>query len=96
MDEKRLERIEDMLSNLITMVGSINSKLQSSLEEQAAMRSDISAIQKEQSAMRSEMETRHSEIMDKLKIIQADQDYIWEKSARNEREIAKIKNRVQL
>ena len=99
METKRLERMEDMLSTLITMVGNINHKQQIMIEEQQIMKEVIQSIKEEQQnmkeeqhAMRNEMENRHNEILVKLNELQKDQDHIWEKTVRNEREIARLKN----
>ncbi|MGF2618120.1 hypothetical protein FZC84_21080 [Rossellomorea vietnamensis] len=37
-----------------------------------------------------ENEQRHKELLAKLKNLELDQEYIWEKAVRNEREIARI------
>lgn len=60
--EERIERIENLLTQLISMVGN----------------------------MKVENEQRHSELLTKLENLELDQEYIWEKAVRNEREIARI------
>ena len=39
-------------------------------------------------------EERHVQLVDQLKQLEIDQDYIWEKAAKNEREIENIKRRL--
>ncbi|MGM0900665.1 MAG: hypothetical protein ACQEXB_06085 [Bacillota bacterium] len=39
-------------------------------------------------------EERHKEIIARFKAIETDQDFIWEKTAKNEREIAHIKGQL--
>jgi hypothetical protein len=85
MDKNQSDRMEDMLSNLITMVSNINQKMQNVQEEQQLMKQDLSG-------MKGEM----VEIKNILTDMQADQDHIWEKAARNERELAKIKRQLQV
>ncbi|PLR86583.1 hypothetical protein CVD25_03715 [Bacillus canaveralius] len=101
MEDKRLEKIEEMLTNLITMVGGMRSEQQSMREDQASMRSElvlmredqaamkteITAIKEDQAAMRTEMDGRHREIMVKLNEMKADQDYTWQIAVGNQREI---------
>lgn len=76
--------MEEMLSNLISITGNMNKKLQDSIEE----------LRLEQKELRCESEKRHHELLEKLNTLQSDQDYIWEKSVRNEREIARIKTHL--
>ncbi|MDF0728672.1 hypothetical protein PY093_18770 [Cytobacillus sp. S13-E01] len=73
MVEERLERMENMISQLVQMVGNMNGRLQK-IEENS--------------------EERHVQLVDQLKQLEIDQDYIWEKAARNEREIENIKRRL--
>jgi predicted nucleic acid-binding Zn-ribbon protein len=82
MDASRLDKMEEMLSTLISMVGNLKDK-------QNKMDTGIDKLQNDQSLMRDE-------IMAKLTDMQADQDHIWEKAARNERELAKLKSHLQL
>ena len=39
-------------------------------------------------------EERHQEVLDRFKALEIDQNFIWEKSVRNEREIANIKGQL--
>lgn len=74
------EKIENMLSQLIKMVGTMHS-------EQNEMNINMQAEE-------NKNETRHKEIIDHLKGLENDQDFIWEKSVRNERELANIKRQL--
>ncbi|MFA9456835.1 hypothetical protein ACERJO_08675 [Halalkalibacter sp. AB-rgal2] len=126
MSKEQLDRMENLLTQLVTSVGKTNSELQSMKEEQASikhgqasMQQELSSIKKEQSSIKTEQssmredifslkegqtllradiqahreETRsqYKEVIQRLDSIEADQDHIWEKASRNEREIAKIK-----
>ncbi|RSK55253.1 hypothetical protein [Bacillus canaveralius] len=109
MEDKRLEKIEEMLTNLITMVGGMRSEQQIMKEDQASMRSElvlmredqaamkteITAIKEDQAAMRTEMDGRHREIMVKLNEMKADQDYTWQIAVGNQREIVKLKTQFK-
>lgn len=114
------ERMEEMLSSLISLVGNMNQKLQDSLVEQAAFGEKLTTMYEEQQEMRQEMQEIRQEmqemrtdlqevkkeqsimhekmtgISDKLTDMQADLEHIWEKGARNERELAKLKIHLQL
>ncbi len=71
--EERLERMETMLSQLVGMVGNV-------ITEQQKMRQEFES-EKQKNA------DRHEEILCKFKAMELDQDFIREKTARNEREI---------
>ncbi|MGG3465997.1 hypothetical protein ABES02_00205 [Neobacillus pocheonensis] len=108
--EKKLERMEEMLSSLISMVGNMNQKLQEMQvdfhemkKEQLDMKNDIQTMQKENQSIKSTLaamdaknEAKFTEILNILTDIRAEQEHIWEKSARNERELAKLKFHLQL
>lgn len=110
MNEQRLDRMEDMLTTLIIMVGDLNHQFQEMKieqqemkKEQQEMKRDIQEVKieqkemkNEQSIMRSENEKQFSEIQKTLMDIRIDQDHIWEKVVRNERELAKLKGHLQL
>lgn len=105
MSEQQFERMEDMLTQLVGMVAKNNEKVDtitkemqtmtgeiaSIREDQQSMSTEISFIKKDQQSMSTDNGRRHEEIMRKFNTVEADQDYTWEKTARNEREIAKIK-----
>ncbi|MBS4213081.1 hypothetical protein [Neobacillus rhizophilus] len=103
MDGKRFDRLEEMLSNLIGMVGGIKTELSELRGEQQGIKAELSELRSEQlgikaelSEMRAENQKQFAEIHAKLTDMQADQDHIWEKAARNERELAKLKIHLQL
>ncbi|WP_077214887.1 hypothetical protein [Bacillus dakarensis] len=130
------EKIEDMLAQLIGMVGGIQAEqhsmkkdqqdLRTSLREmkrdQQEMKQDLQEMKRDQQEMKQDLqemkrdqqemkqiqqemqiklpeietkgEERHKEIVDRFKAIENDQDFIWEKTARNEREIGNIKRQL--
>lgn len=117
------ERVESMLSQLITMVGSMQAEQQGMKNEFNEMKSEIKSMKSEIKGMNSEIkelrlelsevmqnqqrmeskleqfeiktEKRHEEIMERFKSLERDQDFIWEKTARNEREIGNIKRQIR-
>ncbi|MEK5389665.1 hypothetical protein NSQ59_04665 [Margalitia sp. FSL K6-0131] len=109
------EKIENMLSQLIRMVGSIQStqqemkaEIQIMKTDQHEMNADFQSIKIDQQEMKADLksmksqienldikqEERHKEILDRFKSLENDQDFIWEKTARNEREIGNIKRQL--
>lgn len=117
-------RMEEMLSTLITMVGGMRedmnemrgdinemredinelkveqAKMRDDINElkveQAKMREDINELKVEQAKIRTDNETKHKEIMNMLHVIKAEQDYVWDKTVHNERDIVKIREEVRL
>lgn len=97
--------IENMLSQLIKMVGSLQSDVQEMKREQQEMKREQQEMKKEQQEMKQtqysmqtrldelemKAETRHNEVVERFKSLERDQDFIWEKTVRNEREIGNIK-----
>ncbi len=88
------EKIETMLSQLIKMVGNTQA-------EQLEMKQDLSEMKQDQKIMKEKLqdieakgEERHKEILDRFRAIETDQDFIWKKTAKNEREIAHIKGQL--
>jgi chromosome segregation ATPase len=103
-----VDKIENMLSQLIRMVGNIQSEqqemkkeLQGMKQEQQEMKQEIQGIKQVQQDMQGKLqdlevkgEERHQEVLDRFKALENDQDFIWEKTARNEREIGNIKRQL--
>jgi hypothetical protein len=98
MTEERLERLEGMMSQLITMVGNMHKTMDE-------MRNDIKEVQTVQKEhgqkfesielrmdkMETKNELRHQEVLNQIKRLEKDQDFIWEKAVRNERELEIMK-----
>ena len=81
------DKIENMLSQLIKMVGNIQSEQQEMKQVQQDMQTKLQDLE-------AKGEERHKEILDRFKALEIDQDFIWEKTARNEREIGNIKRQL--
>ncbi|OMF61556.1 hypothetical protein BK139_06880 [Paenibacillus sp. FSL R5-0490] len=94
-------KMESMLDQLIKMVGSLQSDMQEVKKEQQEMKREQQEMKQEQQEMNKklqELETksdqRHQEVLEHFKILERDQDFIWEKTARNERDIGNIKRQL--
>ena len=96
------DKMENMLSQLIRMVGNIQSDLQEIKQEQQEMKRDeqqeMKRVQQDMQSKLQELEAkgeeRHQEVLDRFKAIEIDQNFVWEKTVRNEREIATIKGQL--
>lgn len=93
--------IEDMLSQLITMVAAIqveHKEMKQALEGMHQEQKEMKRVQQEMHHKIDEIETkaeeRHKEILDQLTALRHDQDFIWEKTVRHEREIHSIKMKL--
>ena len=60
------------------------------------MRTEQSSIKEELAQMRCENEQRHNELISKFTALEADHEHTWEKTVRNEREIAKVKKQIEM
>lgn len=79
-------KVEDMLLQLIKMVGTIQAELHE-------MKQEMQEMKQNHQEMEIKSENRHKEILERFKDLETDQDFIWEKTARNERELANLKSR---
>lgn len=69
------------------MVGTIHTEQQEMKQNPKNMLENLQELETKE-------EERHKVILERFKKIETDQDFIWEKTARNEREIAHIKGRL--
>lgn len=81
--------IENMLSQLIRMVGTLQVGQQEIKELQQQMQSKLDELEMKE-------EGRHTEVLERLKALEHNQDFVWEKTVRNEREIGNIKIQMNL
>ncbi len=112
MDQNQLDRMENMISDLIKMVANNNTELQdvkkevsevkkdlNNVKEVNEVKSDLNNIKKDLNEMKQDLNDVKKEQMTTNQILtdmRADQDFIWEKAAKNERELAKLKRHLQL
>ncbi|WP_226674782.1 hypothetical protein [Mesobacillus jeotgali] len=90
MTEERLDRLEGMMSQLITMVGNLHnsmSDMQKDMKEMKNVQKEhgqkFESIELRIDKMETKNELRHHEVLKHLKRLEKDQDFIWEKAARN-------------
>ena len=120
MEKTQMDRMEGMLANLISVVGSTNQQLksmdqqlqsvvqkqesmeqtlQSVVQKQESMEQILQRVDQEQQFIRQEMQTMKTDISGMKTILvemRAEQDYLWEKTVKNERELVKFKSHLQL
>ena len=89
-----VDKIENMLSQLIRMVGNIQSEQQEMKQELQGMKQVQHDMQSKLQDLEVKGEERHQEVLGRFKALENDQDFIWEKTARNEREIGNIKRQL--
>ncbi len=80
-------KVEEMLTQLTQIVGNMQSDFQE-------MKGDIQSLKDEFQKEKEKNEERHKELLGSFKSLENDQDFIWEKTVRNEREIANIKGQL--
>ena len=89
-----VDKVENMLSQLIRMVGNIQSEQQEMKQELQGMKQVQHDMQGKLQDLEVKGEERHQEVLGRFKALENDQDFIWEKTARNEREIGNIKRQL--
>lgn len=77
--------------NIKAELQEIRSELQEVRNEQQSMKSELQEIKERQLEFELKSEVRHEELLRTIHSIKADQDYIFIKTVRNEREIEKLK-----
>ncbi|WP_108668976.1 hypothetical protein [Peribacillus acanthi] len=106
MDEKRLDRMEEMLTNLITMVSDIRSELAEFRKEMKDFKEDMVQFNyefkniglkkdtldsaDEKYSLRKQTGKNFDDFTNVLTEMRGVQELTWEKAIRNEREIAKL------
>ncbi|MFE8695243.1 hypothetical protein ACFYKT_02600 [Cytobacillus sp. FJAT-53684] len=88
------EKIENMLAQLVKMVGTIQSDQQEMKQDQQGLRQELKNMNHRLDTIETKDDERHQEILKRFKALENDQDFIWEKTARNEREIGNIKKQL--
>ncbi|MDE3840280.1 hypothetical protein C0966_13145 [Bacillus methanolicus] len=94
--EDRMQGLENRMQSLEDRMQGLENRMQSLEDRMQTMEDKMQGIIAEQAEMRRENEIRFNKIDKKIESLLADQDHIWEKAVRNEREIAKIKRHVDL
>ena len=96
------DKIENMLSQLIRMVGNIQSEQQEMKQVQQDMQGKLQDMDSKLQDLDGKLqdieakgEERHQEVLGRFKALEIDQDFIWEKVVQNEREIGNIKRKLR-
>lgn len=101
-------KIEDMLSQLIRMVGSMQTEQQSMKSDMLEMKQEMLSMKQDMFEMKQDIanlkqdiiridekaDKRHVEILKELRSLKIDQDFTWEKAVRNERDIEQLKGKI--
>lgn len=95
MSEERLDRLEGMMSQLITMVGNLHNSMSDMQTVQKEHGQKFETIVLKMDKMETKNELRHQEVLNQIKRVEKDQDFIWEKAVRNERELEIMKRTLE-
>ncbi|MDQ0257755.1 chromosome segregation ATPase [Evansella vedderi] len=103
MTEQQMERFEGMLTQLVTMVGHIREDMNNIKEDMSNMKEEMNNLKEDMKNMKEEIvgikitqERQHQEVLEKIDALKVDQDLAWAKIAQNERDIMRIKQRINL
>ncbi|WP_096202793.1 hypothetical protein [Bacillus sp. FJAT-45350] len=95
------DKVEQMLTQLLKIVGPMESDIRNLKMDIKDLKKDTKDHKQDMGIMQSDIqslnnksEQRHIEVMNKLKELEYDQDFIWEKAVRNERELGNIKRQL--
>lgn len=86
--------MNDMQNNMNDMQKSMNEIKKSKNEMHNVEKEDgqnFESIETKMDKMESKNEARHNEVIQQIKRLAKDQDFIWKKAARNERELEIMK-----
>lgn len=89
MEKERFDKMEDLLSKVIYMVGNLK-------EGHDRIEGRLDRLDGRQDKLQNDLQNTKEELLAKLSEMQADQNFIWGKAVRNERELAKIKAYLQI
>lgn len=98
MEQDRFDRMENMLTDLIKTVAITNKEMKEMKDDVRILKDDVSVLKTDINELKMDMkvlkeaqETTNQLLQD----MRADQDHIWEKTVKNERELAIIKRHFQ-
>lgn len=108
MSEERLERIEDMVTTLISRVGKISAEQFETKSEISSMKSEMTTIKSEISTMKSEIHSvkelivlesekndkRFEQLFQELGNMRSDIQYLAAKDAQHELNIDRLKRHI--
>lgn len=90
------EHVKGDIVQIKREVGQIKGEVGQLKANVSALESCMNTIEKNQAAMREEIEVKFNVVDKKLDSLLAEQEFIWEKAVRTEREVGKMKNLLQL
>lgn len=89
---EKFNQLEELYKNLLQMTGFNEEK---SDTENRQDKPDFASLKREIAELRNDMDKRFNEIMVKLTELEHDHEHTWEKTVRNERDIARIKSNLK-
>jgi uncharacterized protein Yka (UPF0111/DUF47 family) len=101
LSEERLDRIENMMTDMIRIVGSTNAMVAGLKEDVAGLKEDMSSVKKEQELFRQELsaqseriDSNHREVMTRLDSLEEKVDYSLQVLQRHDIEIFNLKKKT--
>ena len=85
--DSRISSLEDKASFAETRFDALESRFD-------ALESRFDALESRLDNIEAKNDVRHGEIIERFKRLELDQDFIWEKAVRNERELELLKRRM--
>ena len=90
----RLQGMESKLQDMDGKLQDMEGKLQDMDSKLQNMDSKLTDMEGNLQGLEAKGEERHQEVLGRFKALEIDQDFIWEKTVRNEREIGTIKRQL--
>lgn len=94
MKEGQLHRLEDMVTQLIGMVGNVVSEQKQMRSDMTRMQADMNQMQADMKQMQADMNARFDRLEDKLADTQRTDNYVLKKIAEHDRDIDILKQKL--
>lgn len=96
MNEMQLQMngMQTQMNEMQTQMNEMQTQIQKLDNKVDQLDSRVSQLETRVSQLETKGEERHKEIMNQFKTMENDQNFIWEKTVRNERDIASIKGQL--
>jgi hypothetical protein len=103
LSEERLDRIENMMTDMIRIVGSTNAIVAGLKADVAGLKEDMASVKKEQELFRQELfaqseriDSNHREVITRLDNLEGKVDYSLQVLQRHDIEIFNLKKKIAI
>ncbi|MCA1041568.1 hypothetical protein LCM00_18785 [Bacillus infantis] len=94
--KKKFDSIDEKFDSIEKKFDSIEKKFDSIEKKFDSIDRRFDVIEARMDSTDAKIDGHHKEVLDRFNGLELDQDFIWEKAARNERELELIKRRLSL